>query len=100
MRSLAVIAGLIILSGITGYIGYSRGYDKAKATYGNDLTSTPPRIPAGVTFGKTPVEHHYEFQTRGASIFRFDAATGEACWMQLSQADSGTPLPYCQVPLE
>lgn len=42
-------------------------------------------------------QHHYEFKQNGASIYRFDLDTGEACWMQLSQADAGTPMAHCVV---
>jgi hypothetical protein len=116
MKPLAVIAVVVLISGITGYVGYSRGFTSAKAQYGPPQTITFDKpvlgmskaqpIPPDITFDKSPappagfvpVQHHYEFQTRGASIFRFDTTTGEACWMQLSQADSGTPLPHCLAP--
>ena len=34
-------------------------------------------------------EHHYRFEMRGASTWRFDEGTGEACMITSSQAEAG-----------
>jgi hypothetical protein len=42
-----------------------------------------------------PTQHHYEFKQNGASIYRFDSDTGDACWIQISVADQNTPMTRC-----
>jgi hypothetical protein len=91
MKPLAAVAGAILLSGITGYVGYSRGYAKAKAQY--NPPATLPASMEGMPVDAT--EHRYEFKQDGATIYRFDLSTGDACWLQLSQLNANTPLPHC-----
>jgi hypothetical protein len=40
-------------------------------------------------------QHHYEFKQDGATIYRFDTDTGDACWVQISVADRNTPMSRC-----
>jgi hypothetical protein len=49
-----------------------------------------------VQYGKDhSAQHHYEFKQNGASIYRLDSDTGEACWIQLSVADHNSPMTRC-----
>jgi hypothetical protein len=102
-RSILLISGIVVV-GIGFYASYSVGNARgfaagAKSVY--DALGIPP-LPPGATPIKpslvtvpNPVKHHYEFQQRGASIFRFDLDTGEACWVQLSEADARTTMTQC-----
>jgi len=40
-------------------------------------------------------QHHYEFKQHGASLFRLDSDTGEACYIQISVADSNGGMRPC-----
>jgi hypothetical protein len=79
----AILAILIIGAAAFGYyIGHESGYKKA-CIYGCPL---PPDAIVGSPI-KT-IQHHYEFQQHGVSIFRFDLDTGESCWLQLDKEDA------------
>jgi hypothetical protein len=100
MKKVALwVAGVAFLGGAC-YASYSRGF----ANGNKAVCSVPPGVMLGETVTQdTPVsnpslktvQHHYEFKQNGASIYRFDLDTGEACWIQLSQADAGTPMSRC-----
>jgi len=101
-RTAILISGMVIV-GVGLYISYSVGYARgftsgSKSTY--DALGIPPTLP-GMTITPPitpkPVQHRYEFQQKGASIFRFDLDNGEACWMQLSEADAHTPIGKCPI---
>ncbi len=88
------IVGVFLLA-IACYLSYQRGYqngNKAECLLPAGAVAVPPPMEG---IGKP--QHHYEFKQNGASIYRFDLDTGEACWMQLSQADAGTPMAHCVV---
>lgn len=84
-----VIAVIVAIS-----VGYSAGYQEGIKTKKAPEPELIP-IPPNAVVKPDPPPHHFTFQERGASIFRFDSDTGQACWMQLSQADAGTPVPQC-----
>lgn len=88
MKLLTILIGIVML-GTSSYIGYRAGY--AKGLKAEGTASLPDILPAF----PIQIQHHYQFQTRGASIFRFDTDTGEAFWLQLSEGDARTPLPQC-----
>lgn len=93
------IVGVAFLGGAC-YASYRRGF----ANGNKAECSLPPAVmfdepvkqdtPVSSLSSKA-VQHHYEFKQNGASIYRFDLETGDACWIQLSQADAGTPMSHC-----
>jgi hypothetical protein len=70
--------------------GYSEGYSKGEF-FGIDIGKER----AATEEKERPVKHAYTFKKDGATIYRFDSATGETCWVQLSERDKGSDLPNC-----
>jgi hypothetical protein len=66
-----------------GSTAYSEGWTKGLADGEN------------ADIAEKPTLHHYEFKQNGASIYRFDPDTGDACWIQISVADQNTPMLRC-----
>jgi hypothetical protein len=86
---LYVLIGGLLLSLALCLVALNRKRDAVPTTITFDTPITPP-VPK--------IDHHYRMQINGASIWRFDDATGEVCWFQLSINDAHTPIPQCPVP--
>lgn len=89
---------IIIVAAAGFWIGHHIGHDSG---YSEGFSSGESE---GIELGKEreaveekerPAKHAYSFKQDGASIYRFDSATGETCWVQLSVRDKNSDLPNC-----
>jgi hypothetical protein len=75
-------------------IGYSSGYSDGRSSgesFGIDIGKQRESMEEK----ERQVKHSYSFKKDGATIYRFDSATGETCWVQLSVRDQDSDLPNC-----
>lgn len=75
-----VVVVVLVLSGYLAYrqgciSGYRRGYSAGLQLAMKDAVPLP-------------VQHHYRFERNGASLWRYDEATGESCQIESSVADA------------
>lgn len=96
MKNAILWALAIAVVALGCYVSYASGYKQGHSrACSNGCPMPPGAIVSTVPPPPKTVQHNYEFKQNGASIYRFDLGTGEACWMQLSVADRNTPLPRC-----
>lgn len=76
------------------FIGYGAGYSEGYSS-GEFSGIELGKQRASIEETERPVKHAYSFKKDGASIYRFDSATGDACWVQLSVRDQNSDLPNC-----
>ncbi len=58
--------------------GYSKGHTAGYRLAVEDAKAAAP----------PPVQHHYRFERNGASLWRYDDATGEACQIESNVTDA------------
>jgi hypothetical protein len=84
LRSLIIVATLILVSVGSYWLGRNA---ERKATPPCDTSGAYANGYAqGVVAGRK-VQHHYRFERNGASLWRYDETTGEACQLESNQID-------------
>jgi hypothetical protein len=76
----------IALAALSMYLSYWRGWANgygAGHTHGYQLAVEDAKSPA-----PPPVQHHYRFERDGASLWRYDEATGKSCQIESSVRDN------------
>jgi hypothetical protein len=84
-RRFTLIGGFLVFVAINNLAWY-RQYTSAMKLQAEVLRSEY------MSWVKPPIpkpQHHYRFEMRGASTWRFDEGTGEACMITGSQAEEG-----------
>ena len=82
-NSLRLIGGFLVVIAINNLVWY-RQYTSSMKLQAEVLRSEY------MSWVKPPKpQHHYRFEMRGASTWRFDEETGEACMITSSQAEAG-----------
>jgi hypothetical protein len=76
------------------FIGYGSGYSEGRSS-GESSGIELGKQRESIEEKERPPKHAYSFKKDGASIYRFDSATGQACWVQLSVRDQDSDLPNC-----
>lgn len=99
MTTKKAVAFTIIIAAPIGFwfghsVGYDRGYSEGHSS-GESFGIDIGKQRASMEEKERPVKHAYSFKKDGATIYRFDSATGETCWVQLSERDKDSDLPNC-----